>query len=788
MPFFPLIHKSKAMNTINKYSQRMALKAGLFCFFTTTAFFGLTTVTIFAQNTSFWNREMGKIAKPSSKEGWIDFKEEAQLNPQTLFIEHGEAFGLGPDDVMRLKEVSQDKYGYTHYRFEQLYKGVKVTGGTFVVHADASNQTQSANGRVATGLTLQVSPGISEQNALETAKGYADGTDFLWLDQNAEQALKEMEKDPDATYFPQGELVIVRSSANRNSSDSKFALAWQFDLYMGLKGEARRIQVDAHTGQFLNYTPISFSCNPGSGTTTWNGVRSISTDEEGSVFILLDDCEGSHPYQLKTWDLQRTSSAGNRIDYEDGDNDWTTLSDRTGVQTHWGIHETRDYYFFSHERQSWNGQNGSANWVAYNEAQMDVNDVLTHNNACWNCFPNVAAFGGGDSATDPGDDWNTLDIVGHEFTHGVTRTEADLEYEGESGALNESFSDIFGEMVELSATGVNDWLVGAERGNAIRSFSAPNSEGDPDTYLGDFWYSGTADNGGVHRNSSVQNFWFFLLSVGGTGTNDFSENYSVQGIGTDKAAEIAYLALTEYLTEFDEYIDAREATLKAAREIFGACSTEEIQVGKAWFAVHVGNVLEEFNYEVCGTQEEGTFQGINSVIGGGSCTTTIEAFSENVTFYAGNYIRLRPGFTADASGVNRFRAAIESCSFTVRSSDFSSNISHNHPFEEWLDSDPANKNEIGVSSQQTNAIVLDVQPNPFITSTIIRFELEDPMQISLEVLDLNGRLVQSLITAGQMGRGQQQVAIDALSLPNGIYLCKLIAGTQTITKKIVKVN
>ena len=131
---------------------------------------------------------------------------------------------------------------------------------------------------------------------------------------------------------------------------------------------------------------------------------------------------------------------------------------------------------------------------------------------------NNAIFGAG-STSAATDDWNTNDIMGHEFTHGVTQSEAGLIYNNESGALNESFSDIFGEMVESWAEGICDYLVGADRG-AIRSFINPNTYGQPDTYLGTDWYTGTADNGGVHTNSGVQNHWFYLVSEGGSGTND----------------------------------------------------------------------------------------------------------------------------------------------------------------------------------------------------------------------------------------------------------------------------
>ena len=166
-------------------------------------------------------------------------------------------------------------------------------------------------------------------------------------------------------------------------------------------------------------------------------------------------------------------------------------------------------------------------------------------------------FGNGSQMTygDGNASWNplvSLDIVGHEVSHGVTEYSAGLVYSYESGALNESFSDIFGEAIENFATGSNDWLmgedIGVNPGSALRSMADPPIKGDPDTYLGTNWRFDSADNGGVHTNSGVQNKWFYLMAVGEAGVNDNGQSYNVTGIGIDDAEAIAYRNLTVYLT------------------------------------------------------------------------------------------------------------------------------------------------------------------------------------------------------------------------------------------------
>src|SRR5690606_17176415 len=123
--------------------------------------------------------------------------------------------------------------------------------------------------------------------------------------------------------------------------------------------------------------------------------------------------------------------------------------------------------------------------------------------------------------------------------------------------------DIFGEVVERNVFGSNDWLMGSERtAGAIRDMSNPKAFGDPDTYLGTNWVAfnppcdNTNDQCGVHTNSGVQNYWFFLVSQGGSGTNDNGDSYNVTGIGMNAARLIAYRNLAVYLGQNSTYADA----------------------------------------------------------------------------------------------------------------------------------------------------------------------------------------------------------------------------------------
>jgi len=279
---------------------------------------------------------------------------------------------------------------------------------------------------------------------------------------------------------------------------------------------------------------------------------------------------------IATFNAGETSVIWQATDFVDNDSIFSDQEDHVGVSTHWAAEATYDYFLQLHGRNSFD--NEGSRIVSYSNFGIDWL------NAQWT--GSFMLFGGGDASNG----YRSLvgaDIVGHEFTHGVTQFSAGLIYQNEFGALNESFSDIFGEHIESFATnGGHDWLMGDDSG-AIRSFINPNIYGQPDTYLGNFWYTGTSDYGGVHINSGVQNFWFYLLVEGGSGVNDNGDSYQVDAIGWEDAAKIAYRNLTVYLTPTSEHEEARRGSLKAAGDLFGSASQQFNAVLNAWNAVGV---------------------------------------------------------------------------------------------------------------------------------------------------------------------------------------------------------
>lgn len=275
------------------------------------------------------------------------------------------------------------------------------------------------------------------------------------------------------------------------------------------------------------------------------------------------------------------------------------MAKNPALDAHWGMEMTHDYYKQIFNRDSYDGQGSKVrNYV--NGTMMMMG---TQTNAAALPDPyNSMVYGMGDGVTmGP---VVGLDVMGHEFTHMVTDHNGfgGLNYQDESGALNESFSDMMGVSIRFFAdSSIGTWTIGEgvvlEAPYYMRSMSEPNGPANagnsftrqPDTYHGTFWYSGQQDDGGVHINSGVPNKWYYLLSEGGSGTNDNNYQYQVTGQGLAKAEQIAYATFTQYLTPSATMVDAYYGSLDAATDLYGAHSPEYIAVQHAWWAVGVPN-------------------------------------------------------------------------------------------------------------------------------------------------------------------------------------------------------
>ncbi|TNE58579.1 MAG: peptidase M4 family protein [Bacteroidetes bacterium] len=536
----------------------------------------------------------------------VTFQDDQPVRRQNFTSWFRTTFKASSDLDLRSLKSNQDDLGNTHYRYVQTYQGIPVDMTWLIVHTKG-DQVYSFNGHMVDVNPLSTTAGISEEQALTIAKQIVGAARYKWEDPKEEEMLKERTNDPNATYFPQGELLFVHESGDVRPASGNYVLAWKFDIHEVSSVLDQTIYIHAGTGQVIKSIPLVINCDPGTAATTWNGSQTIQTDyvPGDNNYILLDDCPGHGTI--------RTVQEAGLADYTDADNVWNAAGQTGPATTHYHARKTMDYFQTIHSRNS------------YDNAGAGIQ--LRHRANTANAYyAGAGVIIIGADALDA-NYYNTLDVVAHEFTHGVIDFEANLVYQGEPGALNESFADILGETCERWAeNNMNvDWLHREDYYNGNnRSFINPNDKNDPDTYDGTYWAptcNGCGDAGGVHTNSGVQNHWFYLLTVGKNGTNDNGDNYSVSGIGLVKARTITYDNLTNELGVNSDYADARDGAIAAAEARYGICSNEVLQVKNAWFAVGVGadgqaiNGLEgksiTFSPDYC-QEDPGPVIGLNS--------------------------------------------------------------------------------------------------------------------------------------------------------------------------------
>nr|WP_202438026.1 M4 family metallopeptidase [Streptomyces sp. SID5910] len=474
--------------------------------------------------------------------------------------------GLGAQEKLVVKDVVRDVDGTVHTRYERTYEGLPVLGGDLVVHQAKSGAAQgvtratNAAIKVAT-VTPKIAAAKAEQQALGAAK--------------------------DA-----GSSKTAADSAPRKviwAADGKPVLAYE-TVIGGFQDDGTPNQLhvitDAATGAKLHeYQGIE----TGSGKSLYSGTVTLGTYKSGSTYQLYDTGRGGH----KTYNLARKTSGTGTL-FTDTDDVWGTgtasssSTDQTAaVDAAYGAQVTWDFY------KNTFGRNGIKNdgKAAYSRVHYGNQYV----NAFWDdsCF--CMTYGDGYGNTSP---LTSLDVAGHEMSHGVTSNTAGLNYSGESGGLNEATSDIFGTGVEYYANNAadkGDYLIGEKidingDGTPLRYMDKPSKDGASK----DYWSSGL---GGVdvHYSSGPANHFFFLLSEGsgaktidGVSYNSPTYNGStVTGIGRAKALQIWYKALTTYMTSTTNYKAARTATLNAASSLYGSTSTEYKAVAAAWTAINV---------------------------------------------------------------------------------------------------------------------------------------------------------------------------------------------------------
>jgi len=487
---------------------------------------------------------------------------------------------------LRVRNTREDTLlpGRVIERADQYYRGVRVFGADVARQLDAQGVVQSIFGNIYEGIAISPDPTLDEDAARARVADLAG------------------QAQPDGN---RPELVVLpRDDA------SGFSLAWRMRAVTP-QIDVVQYFIDASSGDvLLQYSDRQAQSAVGRATGVLGDSKKIATSGSGSAFqardllrpplVQTDDMKGD-PIRTANF-LSGFLSLGNGDIAADSDNVWT---DGAVVDAQVYAGYTYDYYFKRFGRRGLNDNNIRILSLA-NPVPRTAAAVNQYFNAFPDFFVNAFYFGGGIMVygvglpapfTLGGQTWNFLsggiDVDGHELTHGVTEFTSNLIYRNESGALNESFSDIMGTSIEFffqpagSGDLKADYLVGEDvvKPGGIRSMENPGLHGDPDHYSKRFL--GTADNGGVHINSGISNQAFYLAIEGGTNR---TSGLAVQGVGganREQIEKVFYRAFTQLLPSNATFSAARAATIQAARDLYGSNSNAERAVTQAWTAVGV---------------------------------------------------------------------------------------------------------------------------------------------------------------------------------------------------------
>jgi Zn-dependent metalloprotease len=480
-------------------------------------------------------------------------------------------------------------------RMQQSYQGVPVFGAE-IVRDSQSGVAQSIFGEVPQIFSMDTRPALdaaAAEQAMMTAAG------------------------ADARLVKRMELTILPRAAGAPRLAYGSIVATSNDVF--------RLFVDANTGaELLRYSEIHTQSAVGTGQGLVGGTKKLSVRSQGAGFVADDRLR---PPMLTTYDMRGDLNRTVNVVFggaplfpsdlaTDADNVWTDIPT---VDAHTYIGWTYDYYFKRHGRRGLDNRDRSILTIVNGLRRENGGDPIPDDlfglfviNAFWcgACGPagvGVMYFGNGFPAdrafVSTGQNWGylagSLDVAAHELTHGVTESTSNLIYLNESGALNESFSDIMGTSVEFfyqpvgAGLGQADFLIAEDSVRTlsgvglqgIRSMVNPTAFGDPDHYS--IRFTGTGDNGGVHINSGIPNHAFFLAVAGGT--NRVS-GQTVTGVGLaniEQMEKVFYRAFTLLMPANATFSTARAATIQAARDLYAATPSVVNAVTQAWTAVGV---------------------------------------------------------------------------------------------------------------------------------------------------------------------------------------------------------
>jgi len=457
-------------------------------------------------------------------------------------------------EALTLKRAMSDARGKHHYLFQQHVKGVPVRGAQVLAHFDSAGGLYSMTTRVeAIPADFDTTPLVSADTA----------------------AIKTREQFQSVRVTQRAPRLEIRKSAGR------YRLAYSVESMVDGIHRWQTV-LDANSGRVLSHYLDNREADvAASGTDLGGDVRAFTAWESAGLNYMIDV---TTPVLAGDEDpLNVASDSGDTYVFDLANSEGTTILDVTSSDANAGwdsaavsaIHNGQAAYTYFRDQHGHNGiDNNNANIV------LGVHFGVAYENAFWNGTAMIFGDGGATLANLAG----CKDVIGHEMSHGVIEATANLVYENQSGALNESLADFFGAMIEG-----NNWLLGEDCTNVapgfLRNIANPHEGLDSQpAHMSEFVYmpnTPDTDFGGVHVNSGIPNRAAYLL-VEGLTTEGIGNS-----IGRTKAEALYFRTLSTYLIASSQFIDLRRGMLLSAADLYPADSAVIDAITAAFDAVGI---------------------------------------------------------------------------------------------------------------------------------------------------------------------------------------------------------
>ncbi len=245
----------------------------------------------------------------------IQFKDESEVNGTEFFNTFSNELKSSNEDSFKLIRTENDEIGFTHFRYQQLYNGIKVMGGEYLLH-EKNGKLISANGNFYSGLSIPIIPTLSKERAIENAMNFVGAEKYLWNNKDEEDFLKSEKNDTNATYSPSAELIIAPKDGVYETGN--FRLCYRINIASEKPYDIVDVYVDALTGEVINkISKIAHADVTGTGSTLYSGTKSITMDSYNGSYRLR---ESGRPIQ--TFNMKNGTSYANAVDFTNSTTNW----------------------------------------------------------------------------------------------------------------------------------------------------------------------------------------------------------------------------------------------------------------------------------------------------------------------------------------------------------------------------------------------------------------------------------------------------------------------------------